>query len=168
MTQQRFAVEVLKTAISTIARYETITPPEGDVLLRLSKVADENGRPDLGAKFLAIYVEEFSKKLGGELIMVPKTESRIEHGYVVKKLEGQKQLLFMQRALLVLGAFDYSGDPKISKAADELLDSIGDFAQRCIPNPIVHKLTNAMTAAVAHGVPTQKAIGKTKKKGTKK
>jgi hypothetical protein len=39
MTQQRFAVEVVKTAIGTVAVWETSNPPHGETLLRLAEVA---------------------------------------------------------------------------------------------------------------------------------
>lgn len=39
LTQQRFAVEVLGSALNTVARYETTNPPHGAALLRLAAVA---------------------------------------------------------------------------------------------------------------------------------
>src|ERR1041385_9011615 len=39
MNQTSFAVEVLKVAVSTLARYETSTPPRRDVLHKLAVIA---------------------------------------------------------------------------------------------------------------------------------
>ena len=58
MTQQRFAVEALKTAISTVARYETSHPPRGKVLIRLSQIAKRNNFVDISREFLKYYLDE--------------------------------------------------------------------------------------------------------------
>jgi transcriptional regulator with XRE-family HTH domain len=56
-SQQAFAYR-MKTAIRTIARYETIRPPRGSVLAQLEEVAMEAGRADLAAVFRQALAEE--------------------------------------------------------------------------------------------------------------
>jgi transcriptional regulator with XRE-family HTH domain len=56
-TQHRFANR-MKTAIRTIARWETIRPPSGGTLIQLAKVAGTAGRVDLVEVFLAAISEE--------------------------------------------------------------------------------------------------------------
>ena len=56
-SQQQFAA-LLKTAVTTVARYETSHPPSGQALLRLAHVAKKNGKVDLSTRFLALYLEE--------------------------------------------------------------------------------------------------------------
>ncbi len=41
MTQTTFAIKVLKMAVSTVARFETSTPPRGDVLIKLAAIAHD-------------------------------------------------------------------------------------------------------------------------------
>src|ERR1019366_425037 len=78
MTQQRFAVETLKTAITTVARYETSHPPRGPVLLRLAEIAEQSGQLayrdsaegggsafiKLALVFQRLYIEEVIQNLG--------------------------------------------------------------------------------------------------------
>jgi DNA-binding transcriptional regulator YiaG len=59
LTQQRFAGEVMKTAITTIARWETGNPaPRGDALLKLADVAWAAGQINLSDAFTMMYLEE--------------------------------------------------------------------------------------------------------------
>ena len=48
--QQQFANRT-KTAITTIARYETSRPPKGKALAQFARLANEARRPDLAARF---------------------------------------------------------------------------------------------------------------------
>src|ERR1700733_9958179 len=59
LSQQRFATEVLKGAISTLARYETSSPPHGEVLRQLAEVAKREGFLDLHHRFRMIDAEEY-------------------------------------------------------------------------------------------------------------
>lgn len=57
LTQTSFAVEVMKVAISTLARYETSTPPRGDVLLQLASIAGREAlecRPEQRTRFVEL------------------------------------------------------------------------------------------------------------------
>jgi transcriptional regulator with XRE-family HTH domain len=56
-SQQAFAYR-MKTAIRTIARYETVRPPHGKVLAQLEAIALQNGRADLATVFRQTLVSE--------------------------------------------------------------------------------------------------------------
>jgi DNA-binding transcriptional regulator YiaG len=109
-TQQAFAHK-MKTAIVTIARWETSQPPHGLTLLRLAEVAKqawikntggagvESRLDDLHKKFFGLYMDEvisavMTLELGSEqhknriLTVDPKTKA----GYVLAKLQGSAQL----------------------------------------------------------------------------
>jgi transcriptional regulator with XRE-family HTH domain len=74
-TQEEFAAR-LRTALSTVARYETSRPPAGAMLLRLAAVAEQNAighkADDAKAKalinlattFKALYFDEVARDLG--------------------------------------------------------------------------------------------------------
>ena len=73
MSQTTFAVEVLKVAVSTVARWETSDPPSGDTLLKLSDVAAERGGSlskldvepfsTLEGVFRGLYADEFLRNI---------------------------------------------------------------------------------------------------------
>lgn len=63
LTQQRFAVEVMDSAVTTVARWETTFPPRGDVLLRLTTIAEKNDRPDLADVFLKSLMRKLSHQV---------------------------------------------------------------------------------------------------------
>lgn len=56
-SQQEFAYR-MKTAIRTIARYETTRPPKGRVLAHLKEIAIQNRREDLAEVFAKALAEE--------------------------------------------------------------------------------------------------------------
>lgn len=117
-TQQTFAVEILKTAITTVARYETSHPPRGEVLLRLSDIAQSHGFSDLASEFRFLYLDEVFANLGFNLISEPfAAEPR---GYLVMKLKGQKEIADARRFLLGgLGPIEEgSNEDQIAKALD--------------------------------------------------
>jgi transcriptional regulator with XRE-family HTH domain len=58
-TQQEFAFRV-KTAIRTIARWETVQPPRGDTLKGLAYLAEKSGRLDLATVFDKARVAELA------------------------------------------------------------------------------------------------------------
>ena len=86
-TQQAFAAEFLKSAVTTVARYETSNPPRGEVLLKLSDIARANGIADIADEFRFLYLDEIIGNLGFEMIVSNPAESR-KRGYLVVKLEG--------------------------------------------------------------------------------
>jgi propanediol dehydratase small subunit len=48
----------MKTAIRTIARWETVRPPKGKALASLAQLAREAGRHDLAYEFMRALAEE--------------------------------------------------------------------------------------------------------------
>jgi hypothetical protein len=96
-TQAGFAVEVLKTAVTTIARYETSHRPPGEVLLRLSEIAGEYDA-ELSSKFRIFYLEDVLKAVGNQVTWVPKTESEPVRGFVTASLSGE---------IAIRGAMDF-------------------------------------------------------------
>lgn len=98
-TQQTFAVEILKTAVATVARYETSNPPRGDVLLRLSNIAADHRQLGLSDEFLCIYLDQVLENVArskttpaGTMFIIPENQQRESHGYLLLKLEGQQQV----------------------------------------------------------------------------
>src|SRR5260370_15668976 len=75
LTQQRFAVEVLKTSIGTVGRYESNGPPQGDALLRLGHLASAHGQHAIASLFEFLYMEETLKKLSYRMMSSPATET---------------------------------------------------------------------------------------------
>lgn len=61
-TQQTFANR-MKTAITTIARYETSRPPRGRALVQLEKIARENGFEE----YANVFRDALNEDLGGDL-----------------------------------------------------------------------------------------------------
>jgi hypothetical protein len=93
-TQQEFAVELVKTAITTVARWETSHPPRGDALIRLAEVADRNDRPSLAEEFRILYADEAIANI--KVPMLAKINSMPgtaePYGYVIAKFENSDQL----------------------------------------------------------------------------
>jgi len=87
MTQQRFAVEVLQSALNTVARYETTNPPSGEALLRLAKIADENALSDLAARFRRLHLDENLSNMPNLVI-----DAQAETGWLLMRLDGRKQI----------------------------------------------------------------------------
>lgn len=87
MTQQRFAVEVLKSALNTVARYETTNPPRGEALLRLAKIADENNLPDIAARFRRLHFDEILSLQPNLVIDAP-----AKTGWLIMRLSGRERI----------------------------------------------------------------------------
>ena len=60
-SQQAFSNR-LGVSLATISRYEVRNPPEGDMLLKLARIAKESGRADIEASFQAAYEQELQGK----------------------------------------------------------------------------------------------------------
>src|SRR4051794_1582701 len=56
-SQQAFAYR-MKTAIRTIARYETVRAPKGKALAEFQKLANETGHPKIASVFAEAYMAE--------------------------------------------------------------------------------------------------------------
>jgi DNA-binding XRE family transcriptional regulator len=64
-TQQQFA-QTIKTAITTIARWETTRPPKGKWLIRLALTAQEHGLEELSSTFREAALKPFWKAMAFE------------------------------------------------------------------------------------------------------
>jgi transcriptional regulator with XRE-family HTH domain len=69
-TQQQFAAR-LGTAITTIARYETIRPPQGAALAQFINLARASGQPELAD----IFQGALSAQLGYDVVPLPPAET---------------------------------------------------------------------------------------------
>jgi transcriptional regulator with XRE-family HTH domain len=79
MSQAQFAVLVLDVAITTVARYETSHAPEGDLILRLARIAEDRARASakgtaeqlafvrLGSRFRELYLKDVIGKFLGKV-----------------------------------------------------------------------------------------------------
>jgi hypothetical protein len=63
MTQQEFAVHVLKSALTTVARYEMGRVPSVDTLQQLARIADAKGFIGLRDRFADIWARGLSTRL---------------------------------------------------------------------------------------------------------
>jgi hypothetical protein len=92
-TQQQFAVDVLGSAVTTVARYETSNPPSGEVLVRLADIAKENNLIPLRNEFTVLYLEEVLKNVTFNMfVQQPKADGTPASGYLVLKLEGTEEI----------------------------------------------------------------------------
>lgn len=154
-TQAQFAVTVLDTAVTTIARYETSHPPQGELLLRLSEVAEQQQLFKLRDIFGELYVKQVLKKLGFDLMTIPRTEAEQEHGYLFKRLNGEHALAGAQSFLLVLAQLE-SDDSEIRQHAIGALSALKKAARKFTPT-IVGDIQDAFASlAKAQPQPTTK------------
>ena len=131
MTQAQFAVLVLDCAITTVARYETIQPPQGDVLLRLAKIAKQEafkeGRSQaeqeifiyLEGRFQELYVQDAREKLGCSLLMIPRTDAEREHAHLLTRVGGELAMKLAYYFLSVAQVLDAKDENDIPKEALE-------------------------------------------------
>jgi transcriptional regulator with XRE-family HTH domain len=87
MTQQELAVKVLKTAITTVARWETSHPPHGDALLKLADIAGRKGLFDIQYRFRGLYLQEVYEKNGS----TPYTGFPENEAWVFTQVKGQQE-----------------------------------------------------------------------------
>lgn len=151
-TQAAFAVEVLKTAVTTIARYETSHRPPGDVLLRLADIAKEHGLAELQSKFQLFYLEDAMKNLGSKLVMVPSTATEPARGFLTMSLSertiGAAQICMR---LLSLMNSDQEIPPEVDKAFSSL-----EKALTKDESPLVKQIHRVMLAAGTGRMPQAK------------
>ena len=106
MTQQQFAVEIVKTAIGTVAVWETGRPPKGDVLLRLADVAWEHGQWLLAEEFSKLFLEEVMPRLRRTMVRHVFADST--SGYVLCRFDNAKAAaegaVFLRRSARDLAA----------------------------------------------------------------
>lgn len=63
MTQQEFAVRVLNSTVTTVARYEAGRVPSADILRQLARIADAKCFTGLRDRFAEIWVRELTTRL---------------------------------------------------------------------------------------------------------
>jgi hypothetical protein len=97
LTQAGLAVAFLKTAVTTVAKYETSHRPPTEMLLRLSEIAKVHA-PELADQFKIFYLEDVLKALGNQVTWVPKTASEPARGFVTASLSGE---------IAIRGALDF-------------------------------------------------------------
>jgi transcriptional regulator with XRE-family HTH domain len=138
-TQQTFAVEVLKTAITTIARYESSNPPpRGEVLLRLRDIAVQHGFHELASRFELLFVEDITGKLAYRLTRFPATETRPAYGIGILRLEGERALSSMYDYQKILGELN-SPDPATKQNAVSTLSALHRGARKTVePSDALH------------------------------
>jgi hypothetical protein len=160
-TQQTFAVEVLKSAIGTVARYETSDPPQGAVLLRLRDIAREQGLYELANRFdLLFRGEVLQNNLPSQMVMVPATETHPAHGQLDVSLSGEDALSGAQSFLLILAQLT-SHDPKIRQNAVAALTALQSAARK-YTNPAVGEIQDAFRS-MQTGQPPSSVKGKRSK-----
>jgi hypothetical protein len=140
-SQASFAVEVMKTAVTTVARWETHGPPSGDLLLRLRDIATEHHFHDLADRFELLYREETQKPLRSNITRVLATEDSPEHGHLTATLPSKLALEAAQALVLLLAQLD-SPDPKIKQNALSTLSSLRAGVRR-FENPAVGQMQDA-------------------------
>lgn len=161
-TQQTFAVEVLKSAIGTVARYETSDPPQGDLLLRLGEIAGRHKLFHLRDVFRKLYFTEVKKNLGFDLMTSAKTETEPARGCLMLHLDGADALSGAQSFLLILAQLA-SDDPKIRRNAVAALASLQDAARKYM-NPAVGESQDAFRTAQTTGRQLQPSTKQSKPK----
>jgi hypothetical protein len=137
-TQQAFAVEILKTAITTVARYETSHPPRGEVLLRLADIALSNGHADLAGEFRFIYLDEILKNLKFDTIIDPVGR----RGYLLSKLSGPDEIELAQSFLWIKSGLD-STVPEIKQRALEASSFLKKAADDVCGAPMVRQFQDS-------------------------
>jgi transcriptional regulator with XRE-family HTH domain len=128
MTQQQFAVQVLGTAVTTVARYETSHPPSGKMLVTLSDIAMEQSHKvrgtDAGRElnrlfglFRALYLDDvrrtLSKPWDGTLYFSDPAEGDRQYGFLFAKLKGHMEVGMGLSFVDLLKAMRL-GDPELS------------------------------------------------------
>jgi hypothetical protein len=152
--QTNFAVEDLKVAVSTLARYETSTPPRGDVLLQLAAIADREASSRSGVEqhqfvelretFRFLFLADVRKTLGFDLVVYHATKDQPAHGVALTGLEGPEELRAAHSFISLL-SMSRSRDPAFRKIALAEFDSMGKAAEKRHGNdPVVGKVHDAV------------------------
>jgi hypothetical protein len=155
-TQAAFAVEVLKTAVTTIARYETNGPPRGEVLLRLRDIAQGQGLLELSSKFELLYIDDVLKNLGSRLTMVPATRTEPARGFLIMSLSARAigPARTCMRLLSLMNS-DQKIRPEIDKASSSLNEELtkdDDLVRKQIDQAMI-------SAVTGQAPPTEKTKG---------
>jgi transcriptional regulator with XRE-family HTH domain len=154
MSQAQFAVMVLESAVTTVARYETSHPPQGDLLIRLAEIAEQHELIQLRDVFRKLYFAETKGKAGFDLMTIPKTEAEAAHGCLMLHLSGEEALSGAQSFLLILAQLS-SADPKIRRNAVAALSALQSAARK-YTNPAVGEIQDAFLSAQTGQPPKRK------------
>jgi transcriptional regulator with XRE-family HTH domain len=146
-SQASFAVEVMKTAVTTIARWENDAPPRGETLLRLRDIAIEQKLFLLANKFELIYRQELEKPLLSELTWVGATQFQPAHGLLSISLPDPSALVAAHDFMVLLSQLD-SSNPKVRKKAVSALASLREAAGQ-FDNPAANEIRNTFRAALS-------------------
>ena len=163
-TQAQFAVQVVETAVTTVARWETSHPPQGDLLLRLGEIAQQQGMFDLRNVFRKLYAKEAVRKLGFDLMRIQETETEPAHGYYFKHISGELALSGIQDFNILLSQLE-SPNPKVKRNAISLLSVLREGVRK-FENPAVGEIHDALLPARA-GQPLSSAPKSKQQKNSK-
>ena len=96
LTQQRFAVEVVETAVTTVSRWETTHPPSGDTLLKLADVAWQHDQTALSREFQILFLDEIMPRLKSPGISKGNNDS----GYIYYRWNSPQEAAYARQFLL--------------------------------------------------------------------
>jgi hypothetical protein len=179
MTQAQFAVLVLDCAITTVGRYETTHPPQGDLLLRLGKIAKQEANKqersaaerqifiDLGDRFSELYVQDVHDRLGWDLMMIPKTEAEREHAHVLTRVNGERAIKLANYFIWVARALDAKDENEIPNEALEASAAMQKAAESIMGNQPV-KFASGFSEIMANPAKKNPPAPKTTRKRSKK
>ncbi|HXS93040.1 MAG TPA: helix-turn-helix transcriptional regulator [Candidatus Limnocylindrales bacterium] len=84
LTQQALASK-LKTAVTTVARWETNNPPaRGKALMRLAELSTRECLPKTATEFMTLYADEFMEHFKEGLTII-RVDKKTVHGYCIVK-----------------------------------------------------------------------------------
>jgi transcriptional regulator with XRE-family HTH domain len=135
-TQAAFAVEVMKTAVTTIARWETSHAPPPNVVLRLSEIAAQQSLHELRDAFRKLYIDgvlaeirsavkAVSTSLGG-FMMLPDPTSDDAMDLIAISLDGDDLAAAQSFADII--QIRHSSDPERRRLAKSALRSLRNSA----------------------------------------
>lgn len=162
MTQAEFAVLVLKTAVTTIARYETSHPPEGDLLRRLWEAAEQHKLYELRDRFKELFAENALTTLGFDLMSIPKTDAEVEHAILMKRVYGALAIQLAQSFLIVADALNSELESTKATALDAL--AAMQKAASILGGPAITNLQRAIAAGLPQAPTTTTTTPKPRKR----
>jgi transcriptional regulator with XRE-family HTH domain len=124
-TQQSFATDI-KTALTTVSRWEGRLPPHGETLLRLRDVAEKAARrrnvpkPEVERLiqirdvFHELYWRELLSDKDAQLITFLPTETKPVRGYLLVKVEGDIEIDAARKVLVLGVANAVKNTPEVS------------------------------------------------------
>jgi transcriptional regulator with XRE-family HTH domain len=149
LTQAQFAVQVLDTAVTTIARYETSHRPPGEVLLRLRSIARDRGYQDLAARMEHIWLEDVKRALGPEIMTYVMEGDSV---LLVAALSGKRAPLTAETIIGILQQLK-SDDENIRSNAELAIDNLVK-AERKFDSPGSKDLNDAYRSLLSRASAT--------------